>query len=100
MSSSARRPAQQRQLWQLNGSRQSIVEDDPNAESRVMILSSALTSPVQIAFSPFIAAAPHLTTILHTDTSDAESVSVKSSGAPSTLWTRDDVLELPALPLI
>ncbi|KAJ7900664.1 hypothetical protein B0H14DRAFT_3423270 [Mycena olivaceomarginata] len=54
-----------------------------------------------IAFSPLhIAAAPHLTTILHTDTSDAESVSVQSNGAPSTLWTRDDVLELPALPLI
>ncbi|KAJ7820451.1 hypothetical protein B0H14DRAFT_3735630 [Mycena olivaceomarginata] len=59
--------------WQLNGSRQSIVEDDPNTEFRVIILSSALTSPVQTAFSPVIAAVPHLTTIIYTDTSDAES---------------------------
>ncbi|KAJ7805077.1 hypothetical protein B0H14DRAFT_2611734 [Mycena olivaceomarginata] len=61
----------------LNGSRQSIT-----------------------AFSPVIAAAPHLTTTLHTDTSSADSASVKTSGAQSTLWTRDDVLEPPAPPLI
>ncbi|KAJ7683300.1 GTPase activating rab protein [Mycena olivaceomarginata] len=95
----------------LNGSRQSIVEDDPDTASvssgtsrtqhdRAMSLSSALTSPVQTAFSPVIAAAPHLTTTLHNDTSDADSASVKTSGAPSTLWTRDDVLEPPAPPLI
>ncbi|KAJ7690788.1 GTPase activating rab protein [Mycena olivaceomarginata] len=90
---------------------QSIVEDDPDTASvssgtsrtqhdRAMSLSSALTSPVQTAFSPVIAAAPHLTTTLHNDTSDADSASVKTSGAPSTLWTRDDVLEPPAPPLI
>ncbi|KAJ7792542.1 hypothetical protein B0H14DRAFT_3499133 [Mycena olivaceomarginata] len=46
---------------------------------------SILGRSEQPRFSPVIAAAPHLTTILHTDTSDAESVTVKTSGAPSTL---------------
>ncbi|KAJ7901148.1 hypothetical protein B0H14DRAFT_3423059 [Mycena olivaceomarginata] len=60
----------------LNGSRWSIVKDAPNTVS----MSFGTT-----AFSPFIAVVRHPTIILHTDTSDAESVSVKRSGAPSTL---------------
>ncbi|KAJ7828835.1 hypothetical protein B0H14DRAFT_3466075 [Mycena olivaceomarginata] len=82
------------QQWQqlLNGRRQSIVEDDPNTASRVMSLSSALTSPVQTAFSPVMDAAPYLTTTLHTDISDTDFVLVKTSGAQ--FWRPNHVLEL------
>ncbi|KAK7055916.1 GTPase activating rab protein [Favolaschia claudopus] len=98
----------------LNASRQSVSlaeEDAPDTASvhsarttdsqhaRAVSLSSGLTSPVQTAFSPVIAAAPHLTTIIHNDSSDADSTSARTTGgAPSTLWTRDD--EPPAVPLI
>ncbi|KAJ7300344.1 hypothetical protein DFH08DRAFT_828547 [Mycena albidolilacea] len=60
----------------LNGSRWSIVEDAPNTAS----VSFGTT-----VFLFFIAAAPHPTIILHTNTSDAKSVSVKTSGGPSTM---------------
>ncbi|KAJ7301034.1 hypothetical protein DFH08DRAFT_946192 [Mycena albidolilacea] len=62
----------------LNSSRRSIVEDAPNTASVLFGTT---------AFSPFIAVARHPTIILHTDTSDAESVSVKRSGAPSGTTT-------------
>ncbi|KAF7375613.1 GTPase activating rab protein [Mycena sanguinolenta] len=99
----------------LNASRQSVAlaEEDQDQDtasvhstrthhSRAMSLASALTSPVQSAFSPAIAAAPHLTTSLHNiDGSDADSAaSIPTTGAaPSALWTRDDA-EPPAMPLI
>ncbi|KAF7335463.1 GTPase activating rab protein [Mycena venus] len=92
----------------LNASRQSVAEEDPDQDTasvrsartheRAMSLSSALTSPVHTAFSPIIAAAPHLTTTFHSDASDSASVRT-TAGAPSTLWTRDDI-EPPAVPLI
>ncbi|KAF8155369.1 rab-GTPase-TBC domain-containing protein [Mycena galopus ATCC 62051] len=97
----------------LNASRQSVslAEADTDTASvrsttttrsqRAMSSSSGLTSPVQTAFSPVIAAAPHLTTTLQNDTSaDADSASIQTGGAaPSTLWTRDET-EPPSLPLI
>ncbi|KAJ6489064.1 rab-GTPase-TBC domain-containing protein [Mycena sanguinolenta] len=96
----------------LNASRQSVAlaEEDQDQDTasvhstrtqhdRAMSFGSALTSPVQTAFSPAIAAAPHLTTTLHNDGSDADSASVQTTGgAPSTLWTRDE--EPPSMPLI
>ncbi|KAJ7239392.1 rab-GTPase-TBC domain-containing protein [Mycena haematopus] len=98
----------------LNASRQSVslTEEDQDTASvhstnttrtqhdRATSFASALASPVQTAFSPIIAAAPHLTTTLRTDNSEADSESIRTTGAPSTLWTRDDVLEPPAVPLI
>ncbi|KAJ7146773.1 rab-GTPase-TBC domain-containing protein [Mycena epipterygia] len=77
----------------LNSNRQSVLSDTASVHSTdtTHTTAASLTSPVQAAFSPIIAAAPHLTTTF--DNSDAS-----TTGGASTSWTRDD--EAPAALLI
>ncbi|KAJ6578067.1 rab-GTPase-TBC domain-containing protein [Mycena capillaripes] len=83
----------------LNGSRHSVAEVDSASIHSTDTTSpapgpAALTSPMQTAFSPVLAALPRLTTNIDTSSDDASTM----GGGASTLWTRDD--DPPALPRI